>query len=229
MYSESPLCQNDITAAFDNVAGGSEKDEYSNRPLKAVTFKELRGYRERKNTQMALSLLQSARTKIVLQDEDQFLHNDPLTLWDAVSDKRLDYICTVGDRMGLDAILPNSRTDSLYQITIQLMPHFAFAGKLAQLGADQSEALFRIGFTPLEDFYVFMAPKEVFDGSYEAEKPGYCSGTTTRMKSVHTRIMAMFIAYVLYQMGDQGVDCFNWYSMSLPPGDLNWSSLVTGL
>lgn len=32
MYSESPLCQNDIKAAFDNVVGGLEKDEYTNRP-----------------------------------------------------------------------------------------------------------------------------------------------------------------------------------------------------
>ena len=168
--------------------------------------------------------LLAVRTRIHLEDRDQFLQNNPRTIWNANSDRRLDYMCTMGNKLGLHAALTNRLSDMEYEFKLEIKPKLAFAGKYAQLGADQKDSLLRIGSRPGEDVYLFMCPTAVLDDpDYQSTEPGECTGKT-QMDLKHSRILIAFIAHCLSFMRDvTSVHCMNPYEINLPPHQMDWS------
>lgn len=231
MQSDDPITQLEVEASvLNNSRSEVETDIYLQRPRKDMSLSYFKKVRELGNSQLALSFLLNNRTKVVLDEEDQFHHNNPLTFWNATADKRVDYMCTVSSKLGLESILPNRRTSASFEFILDLKPHFAFSGKYAQLGADQSEALFRIGSRPGEEVYIFMCPKEAVDEpDHVPPKPGFCSGSTTRMKAKHSRILSVFIAWILSLMGDNGIYVLDRYNVPQPPNQLKWSQITNAL
>jgi len=168
--------------------------------------------------------LLNVKTRILLEDSDQFLQTDPLTVWNTAKDMRLDYVCAMGDSTGLHAALTDPRNSLGYEFKLQVKPEISFSGKFAQLGADQKEGLLRIGTRPGgEEVYLYMCPQEVVqDMEHAIPPPGLCTGST-RMKTRHARILTIFLAYCLARVRDEvGIYCGDPYTVPLE-GPPNWT------
>jgi hypothetical protein len=226
LQTDDMIDQDEIGAAISRnvIRSMAERDIYQSRPSKVLTLANLRFEMERSLTQQAIAHLQISRSRLQLEDGDQFLHGDPLTIWNTNSDKRLDYICAMGSKVGLHVALPDRPDDCEYELVLNIKPQLAFAGKYAQLGADQTEGLLRIGSRPGEDIYVFMCPREVLeDLDYVPTTPGTCVGKTTRMKTKYSRILTAFIADCLSKMRDvTGIFCNDPYDVPMPPQPMSW-------
>lgn len=224
--SKDGVSQSEIGEAIhsNSITSILERDIYEGRELKHITLGQLKTQFEGEHIESANSNLLRARTRIILQDEDQYPPEDPLTLWNSCADRRLDYICTMGDRCGLDAALSKRAGDMGYEFMLCIQPHLSFAGKYAQLGADQKESLLKIGSRPGEEVYIYMCPNEVLeDPEVRVPKPGHSSGPT-RMLQKHARILMAFIAHCLSKMRDEtAVYCNEEYGIPLPPQPMNWS------
>jgi hypothetical protein len=225
LATDDDVSQADVGAAIvlNSARFHSEQDHYEARPLKAVTLSQLRLQYEQNNVPQAMDQLLRRRTVIEVKDDDLFLQSNPQTIWNCNADRRLDYICTMGDRLGLHAALTNNVVHLSYEFELAPRPEMLFGGRYAQLGADQKGALLRIGSRPEEEVYIFMCPKDVLEGSQETlPEPGLATGRTC-MKKRHSRILIAFLAYCLSQMRDSvNVYCREPYRIQLN-GDMNWS------
>jgi len=163
------------------------------------------------------------KTRIIVEDEDQYLHEDPRTIWNSSADKRLDYFFGMGNRLGLDAALSDRRLDMEYAFHLDVKPHLSFKGKYAQLGSDQAESLIRIGSRNGEDIFLYMCPKTVLtDPTLVLPPIGHCTGPTT-LRTHHARIIMTYIAYTLSLMRDErSVYCNDPYEINMPPDAMSW-------
>jgi hypothetical protein len=227
MQTDDAISQDEIGAAISHnvLRSSAERDAYQGRPHKVLSLSSLRFEMEHCLVQQAISHLQTSRSRIQLEDSDQYLNRDPLTIWNSNSDKRLDYICAVGSKVGIHAALPKEANGTRYELSIEIKPFMSFSGKYAQLGADQSEGLLRIGLQSGEDVYVFMCPREVMeDWDHLPPPPGTWTSNTTRMKTKHSRIMTIYIADCLSQMRDTtGIFCNEPYNVLMPPHPMVWN------
>lgn len=218
--------QSEITEAIytNSVLSRGERDNYESRVLRDITLSDLKRQYDGNLFESAMKNLQTWRTRIRLEEEDQFPNRDPLTIWNSNADRRLDYMCAMGGRCGFDAAIANRGTDIDYNFALDIKPHLSFFGRYAQLGADQKEGLLRVGsLRASEEVYIYMCPKVVL-GSPQVPipKPGLCTGPT-RMQTKHVRILMIYIAHCLAQIKDESsVYCNHWYDIPLPPEGMNW-------
>lgn len=226
LVSNDSIPQAEIASAVLSNAfrSSGERDVYETRHLQSISLTALKHQYETRMLSRAMYNLLSVRTRIQLEDRDQFLQNDPHTVWNANADKRLDYICAMGNKLGLHAALTNRSTDIEYEFNLDIKPGLAFSGRYAQLGADQKEGLLRIGRRPSEDVFIFMCPTDKLEDPQASTcKPGYCTGDT-RMNPKHSRILIAFIAHCLALMRDvTSVHCIQPYEINLPPLPMDWS------
>jgi len=226
LQSGDSVPQSEIASSMLNnvFRSANERDVYEARALQEISLTSLRHQYETHMASRAMYNLLSVRTRIKLEDRDQFLQNDPRTVWNANADKRLDYICAMGSKLGLHAALTNRANDIEYEFAMDIKPGLSFAGKYAQLGADQKESLLRIGSRPGEDVYIYMCLTEVLENIHSpVPEPGWCTGNT-RMNSKHSRILTVFIAHCLSLMRDvTSVHCTQPYDIPLPPHPMDWT------
>ena len=139
--------QDDIYQGVNETAMRSalELDNFEARPLKILHLTDLRADYQSRSYGTAIYNMRQYRCQVQIEDRDKMLQNNPKTIWNADADRRLDYICAMGNQLGVHAALSNRENDLEYEFVIQILPHMSFSGKYAQLGADQKESLLRIG------------------------------------------------------------------------------------
>jgi len=164
------------------------------------------------------------KCRVVISEDDYFPHSDPHLAWNAAAAHRLDYICAVGSVLGVHASLTNDVINGQYEFQLLPRPYKKFSGKYAQLGSDQAGALIHIGTRPGEEVYLFMAPSETLDPSFNTNsRPGLCSGPTT-MQEKHARVIIAFIASCLADMVEvTSVWCESPYDIPMPPRPMTWT------
>lgn len=222
--NQSEIYQAVYRAGFRTPA---ESDNYMGREYQELSLTELKKQFENNSSTQAIKTLTDKRAQIQLRSEDLYEHGNPLAVWKGCSDMRFDYICAIGNTLGLDAALPDRTSDpGEYNFKMQIQPHISFSGKYAQLGADQKEGLLRIGSrSGGEEVYIYMCPEEVFQPGYEVPEPGFCSGPT-RMSAKHARILTAFLAVCLSEIRDTGTGSYitnDCYEIPLPPEPMTWT------
>jgi hypothetical protein len=204
----------------------AEQDSYDQRATKELTLDTLRVVYEQQLHLNATQYLRNYKAHITITDEDAYPHNDPHLVWNAGAAHRLDYICAIGDKLGLHATLTGADVNLDYVFELCPHPHKQFSGKYAQLGADQASAFLHIGNRPGEEVYLYMSPREVLGlppSSNDLPEPGFCTGTTV-LQPNHARIVSAFLAYCLGVMVDvTSVYCHDPYSIPMTPEPMSWT------
>jgi hypothetical protein len=201
----------------------AEQDNYDQRERKVLTMNELKSDFERNLHMNAVLRMRRYRLELKLREEDYYSLTDSTIAWNATAARRLDYICAVGNQLGLHAALSSRSVNTEYEFVLAPRPQTAFYGKYAQLGADQKESLLKLGQRPGEDIFLYMAPTEVLDPSFkDLPAPGFATGST-RLSTRNARIILAFIASCLAEMSDvTSVYCTNEYLVPLPPQKMSW-------
>jgi hypothetical protein len=174
----------------------------------------------------AVNLIRNHCCRLMHRAEDTYEHCDPLTVWNALQDKRLDYICAMGGGLGLDAALPGSGSGLAYSFLLEVSPGRTFKGKYCQLGSDQAGSMIRIGRRPDEEVFIYMCPAEVLDRDYLPQTPaGHCTGDT-RLIRRHANVMKLFLAKCLSLLTCEGtVTCEDEYLVDVERAD-DWDFAV---
>jgi hypothetical protein len=179
------------------IQSAREKRPYNRREYRKTTLRELRLIYENNDYDTAIQLLRNYQTGIVLEESDRFVSTSPNAFWEMGRDNFVDYICALGGRLGLDAILPKKTTDLSYEFKFLIEPHVSFHGKHAQLGFDQAFSLLKIGNRPGETIFLALVPKEVLREDFsDIPSPGFATDTSV-MRVEHSRIIMLFCAFVL--------------------------------
>jgi hypothetical protein len=230
---------NDDSIPQDEISNGvlqeifrssAESDSYDGREPKDLSLSHLRALYERGLHTNVIQYMRNFKARIVLSPEDYYDHRDPHIAWKAGSSHKLDYICAVGNKLGIHAALTNVEINVNYVFELLPKPQKHFNGKYAQLGFDQASSLLHIGSRPGEEVFICMAPSETLMPSFESPPPpGFCTGPTT-LNPKHARILMIFISYCLSHMADiTSVYCMHPYDIPMPPEPINWDLTTNAL
>lgn len=225
LIADDFISQNEVSEGilYDLMRSPAESDDYDSRDPKDLTLSRLKSLYQQKLYTNVVQYMRNFKTRVILTDDDKYDHRNPNIAWNFGSGHKLDYICTVGNKLGLDAALTGERVNPQFIFELLPRPHKLFSGKYAQVGFDQASSLLYIGSRPNEDIFVCMAPIETLDPHFNNPPPtGFCTGPTT-FSPTHARIMIIFLAYCLSLMSDAtAVVCLQPYSVAMPPEPMDW-------
>jgi len=181
-----------------------ERDSYEERQELNLTFSNLLEQAKEEDLDFGQTMFKYMlryKVSIRLTDKDCYRLEDPLLHWDSRSSHRLDYICAVGNKLGLHAALMNRESGYGYEFRMNPNPRKTFRGKFAQLGFDQKGSLLYLGRRPGEEVYICMAPKATLSPEFVHPPPiGCCSGPS-QLAPAHANVLRMFILHCLKQTG----------------------------
>ncbi|KAI9429358.1 hypothetical protein H4582DRAFT_2150251 [Lactarius indigo] len=128
-------------------------DNFNNKEVKRIDLSELKKLYERK-----------ARTRIKI-DEEFCVEARSGNVGIRTNKTMIDYHLTIGNRIGLSAILPNVANSHRFSFELDLgKPYREFKGKHAMVGFDTKGRFLFIGRAMNEDVFVAMAPNEFLRG-----------------------------------------------------------------
>jgi hypothetical protein len=225
LVAEDPVPQQEVSGHILHQLHRSsrESDEYDRRPVKSVTLAHLKRLSQKGLQGKVVEYMRRYKTQIDLTESDSYSHHDPCLAWRAGKAHKLDYICVVGNKLGLHAALTNGNVDIGYQFTLFPKPNKPFSGKYAQLGFDQTSSLLYIGSRPGEEVFVSMAPIETLALDFNSPPPiGSCKGSTTVLKENHSRILINYIVFCLSKVPQECVYLTSPYGVPLLPEKMSW-------
>jgi hypothetical protein len=172
------------------------RDGYAGLPERTVYLKDLRDMYMRNMPNRAIGGLHQRST---LKIDEEFMvdtqnRNDYCFSCDRTF---LDFILIVGAEAGIDMFIPNVVADSHFALELDLRLQIKeFRAKHGALGFNPSGAMLCIAQSPVEDFWLGIAPIEFFD---ETEPPFVMKGYRgdTRLSRLHYRIIYIFLLTVL--------------------------------
>jgi hypothetical protein len=148
---------------------------------------------------------------------------DPQYMLDATSDNvhitlpshKLDYRLTVGNRIGLSAIIPHVAMDHNFGFNIDLRkPYRDFKDSSGQLGFDTSNSMLFFGYRGQDEAWIAMAPNTFIEGHDPPTRPGYHTGPS-RLSGAQYRMIVAFFAFILAKNTSKPFICTNPYGIQL--------------
>ena len=128
-------------------------------------------------------------------------YDDPNLSW-FCNHHFIDYILLVSARMGLHAIIPNTRHQPDYSFKLRLdQPFRTFHAKFAQLGFDPTRRMLYIGTVGNDQVWLAMAPNALNDVHDDIAM----SGTTTSLETHHYLAIVAWLAFVMSQRGIRNI------------------------
>lgn len=205
------------------MRSSAESDNYDIREAKDLTINRLKHLFDSGLYNNVIQYMRNFKTRIVLTPDDVYDHRSPNLAWKAGTTHKLDYICAIGNKIGLHAALTNAPVNAGYEFELKPRPSKQFSGKYAQLGFDQVSSLLYIGSRPGEEVFLCMAPTETLSPLFDSPPSiGLCTGPTN-LSPKHARILIIFLSHCLSLMPDaKGVYCINPYSIKMPPEPMDW-------
>jgi hypothetical protein len=192
--------QSDVINNLYQIPAGY--DLYDKELVGNVNLSQLKSAYENDRVRYALNSLNKRRNITI--DPDYEIHADnPNVSWNANSNY-LDLLACVGRELGLDAFVPNQESNHNYEFLLNLKEPFRqFKGKHIRLGFDSTAAMLWIGKSRgHEDVWIAMADEEKHEQGIENDRKGQ---VTTSMSSRHYRQMVYMFAFMLREMGYEGV------------------------
>ena len=210
-----PLDQDDVQLGmYQGVTTGSaEEIPFETLRSQKIRLSRLRRYHEMNHEIKAQGLL-TGRTAIDVDPEYIIKTSSGDVLCD-MADNYLDYVCTVGNSIGLWAAIPNVAHDFTFVFTLDLsLPIREFPTKHGQIGFDTSGRMLFIGKSRSEDVFLALAPK-TFIAGLDKECPAGSSSGDTRLSKAHYRCVAMAFAKGLSKLNNRGFTCVQPYQIEL--------------
>jgi hypothetical protein len=199
LESGDGLTQDDIlNSLFDSTHdSGTDYAGYESKTVSNVRLSAFRRNYEEKRSLKAISAL-GKRTRIVVDDNYMVDVEDDLLHYSA-NVHRLDFMCTVGDSIGLWTLLLNVTASHTFMFAMDLKKNFReFKAKYAKLGFDAAGRLCHIGRRDGIDHWIAFCPADVLAGVAPPVEVGYCTGDT-RMKTKHYRMLVVFLGVSMPQ------------------------------
>jgi hypothetical protein len=228
LNSSDGLTQDDVLKSlFDNThRRGNGLPGYESKTVSTVPLSAFKRDYDDKRGLHAIAMLKE-HTRIEVDDEYKISVEDDLLHFNA-SIHRLDFMCTVGDSIGLWTLIPNVITDHTYVFTLDLQKPFReFKAKYSKLGFDAAGRLLHIGRRDGIDSWIAFCPLDVLAGTAPDVEVGYCTGDT-RMKTKHYRMIVVFLALCLSKNPRKSIQFENPYDINIGPGDseIRWGSNI---
>lgn len=174
---------------------------YEDAPVIQVPLSKLQSNWENKNVTSAFRLLRS-RSEIVIDDEFKCDPHDKNLAYN-LSQHRLDFLLVMSSRIGFDAILPNSRSDTTFIFRLDLhQPQRSLKLKHSDLGFPMDHKALFIGRARGKDLvYLVMAPNAFIaqeeDDTDDIGDPAPSKGRVrTNMSGRHYWMLVMFMAFI---------------------------------
>jgi hypothetical protein len=228
MFSSQSFTQHAIHSAIGRSMYRSTvevNDEYEKRKTFKLTPRTLKSIYESSTYNNAIQYMRNYRPFIQIEDTDVLDHSNPFVIWNAGSAHKLDFLCVVGNQIGLHVALQNGPENTNLDYAFNLLPdrRKRFSGKYVQLGHNQEHSLLHIGDRPGEEIFIDMMPKEVLSGNTDLPEVGLCTGTgSTILQEDHFRIISSFLAYCLSLNETTSVHCIDAYDIPMPPESMSW-------
>lgn len=192
VYDHADLDRNDHLARFYNA------------PLLPLSFTALRRLWSNKNAKGAIRLL-STRHRLQIDDHltVDSTHDDVAPI---VGPHFLDFVMYVGDRRGLDAVLPNDRVDHTWRLNLTFSGIYKLwpDSKSTRLPFDHHGRMMFIGSRMEEHVWISMVPNEwlIPDHPFNATGiwPKLAASPTSAMSTKHAHMMVMFFSRMFHDM-----------------------------
>ena len=154
------------------------------------------------------------RCTLKFKDGDTVDLDDPDYCFGA-AESYLDYILVVGDIMGINMFIPNVPANFNFALEINLHLQIKqFKAKHGTLGFDPSGCMLCIGQSPTEDFWLAFPPQDYFVN----QLPEFNLSTSyadSRLSSTHSRIIMLFLSYLLTELPSRDYYLFNPYQSDI--------------
>lgn len=201
LSANDPAEQREVEAAvYDHgidVDRGEHVALFYESPVKTMPFRKLKHLWQQKDAQGALRLL-SGRHRLEIED-DEMVDMSQSNVVPAVGPHFLDLVMYVGDRRGLDAVLPNQLVDHTWRCQLnfsgicRLWPD----SKPTRLPFDNHGRMMYIGTRKEEQVWIAMVPNEWLVEDHPLNATGQwprLADMTSAMSSKHALMLVMFFA-----------------------------------
>jgi hypothetical protein len=189
---EDSLAQSRALEAVDNrrLADQDEDARFHAQPPRLIPLHYLRRLYENNDTSSAIKLLNFRHQVTFLNDAECVTPSDSNSVSWTVNKHFIDMLVCVGKDIGLGAIIPNQRINSLFSIQMDFRHGSKeFKAKNVMLGFDSSGCMLWIGKTPSsDDIWMAWVPEDLDETNL---------GLSTCLSQQHYRIVIMFFAFVL--------------------------------
>lgn len=217
IYGHEDAFTHDHIAAFNRA-----------RPVN-IGFNQLHALRERGDQKRAIRCL-SGRHRLQIDDEHFVDPTDPEVVV-AAGPHFLDFVMYIGNRRGLDAVLPNTETDPTWNLEVNMsMPHRLWpTGKTSKLPFNPNGRLLYVGQRHQEQVWIAMAPNEWFIEDHPLNTSGHwpeLPEKTTAMNVKHALMLNMFIAKSFADRRLQDFHCEPVYPDTLDRESVNNSTEI---
>lgn len=213
--TDVPIClsavdaphQRDIEAAIYDHGTDLSRNEhialFYDAPIAPTSFKHLRHLSQRNDLKGALRHL-AARHRLEI-DHDLLVDTSDPAVVPTVGPHFLDFVLYVGDRRGLDAVLPNDRVDHTWRChlnfsaTHRLWPD----SKPTRLPFDNHGRMMYVGMRKEEQVWIAMLPNEWLVPDHPFNATGVwprLPDPNSAMSSNHALMLLMFLAHAFHHM-----------------------------
>jgi hypothetical protein len=206
MYEQDERDSEDYVAAFRS------------RPTLEIKLSQLKRIYEMKDKRSALSLL-ADRHKVFINPKYLLDFKDPnvLTL---VGPHHLDFTLYVGDRIGLDVVLPNLQYDHAFSVYLSFnRPNILFpSSDIKFLPFNPNGRMVKIGKRNQESIWLAMVPSTFLLPDHSDNLPGrfpILDAPTTALKPKHALMLTMFFSWALASMRFRDLHCITPYPTPL--------------
>lgn len=142
----------------------------------------------------------------------------------------IDYLLTVGNRIGFSPLLPKTQSAPRFSFEMDLKkPFIAFKGKYAMLGFDPAGSMLFIGRCNNEDVFLAMAPNEFLRGHTRPTPAGHSSASPLMSRRHYRQILMMIVHFLALLPGQAYYNVRSVYNISLDAIQPNFESITDTL
>lgn len=217
MQAQDSHTQDDLHAMLYTVGHDQAADHFArfqDGAVKTLKLSTMRRAYERKDNRSALSWLRTRST--VQVDGEYILDPDGGNVLPSVGPHFLDFCLFIGDRLGLDALLPNTNHDFTFSFDL-CFKHWNVVWPSADsryLPFNPKGRMLKIGSRRQENVWLAMVPRSYLDHDHLDNLPDRhqkLEAPTNAMKFEHSLMVMMFFAWALEDQWYRDLHCRTMY------------------
>lgn len=217
--------------AFLYATSASEGEDYAfrfhNATVKPTKLTKFKAIWEQNDNRAAMAFLRTRRTPIV--DEEFIVDTDSPNVTPWLGPHFYDFGLLIGDRAGLDAVLPRSRVDHTWFATLNFnLGHTLWPkADMEYLEFNPHGRMMKIGTRLQENIWLGVLHRTFTQHDHRDNRRGrypILDATTTALKPTHRLMITMFFAWALSSMNYADIHCNPSYPEPLTRATVNRSS-----
>lgn len=181
-----------------------------------------------KQSKRAINTLSKRQTIEI--DEDMCFQAGTGKVTISTEESMLDYHLTVGNGLGLGALIPNTITSNQFMFDMDLKkPYREFKGKHGLVGFDTKGRMLYIRKCMNDDVFLAMAPKSFVACQMEPCPAGHSTGSS-RMSTRHSRMVILMLLNFLPKTRHRSFTVRgDIYDHNIDTGDIGWAEICVAM